>query len=69
MKMGKVELLLDVSRTWVKAHVHRQDPTYTGPFPRTQSLKNKLAYARINLRTHEYSYVRRPEPTHVRTQT
>ena len=54
MKMGKVELLLDVSHTRVKAHVHRQDLAYTGPFPRTQSLKNKFAYARINLRTHEY---------------
>ena len=53
VKVGRVGLLLGVSRTWIKAHARRQDPTYLGPFPCTQNLKNILAYARTELRMHE----------------
>ena len=51
VKIGKVGLLPSGSRTWVKTHARKQDPAYADPFPRTQSLKNILAYVRIELRT------------------
>ena len=35
VKKGRVRPLLGVSFMWVKAYVHRQDPTYACPFPRT----------------------------------
>ena len=54
VKMGKARLLPGVSRTWVKGNTRRQNPTYISLFPRTQNLKNILAYARIELCTHEY---------------
>ena len=50
VKTGKVRLLPNVSCMRVKAHVH---PTYVGPFPHMQSLKNRPAYIRTRLRTHE----------------
>ena len=54
VKMGKVGLLLGISHTWVKVHAHKQDPTYAGPFPRMQSLKNIHAYTRTELCMHDY---------------
>ena len=51
--MSKVRLLPSISRTQVKAHVHRQNLAHVGLFPRTQSLKNRSTYARIELHTHE----------------
>ena len=54
VKMGKVGLVPGISHTWVKVHAHRLDPTYASPFPHMQSLKNIHAYARIELRTHDY---------------
>ena len=54
VKMDRARLLLGISCTRVKAHAHRHDPTYAGPFPRTQKLKNTPAYARTELCTHEY---------------
>ena len=54
VKMGKVGLLPSISHTRIKAHARRQDPEYVGPFPCTQSLKNIPAYARTELRIHEY---------------
>ena len=51
--MGKVGPLLDVPCTQVKAHVCRQDHAYAGPFPCNQSLKNRVMYARIELRMRE----------------
>ena len=53
VKMSKVRLLPSISRTQVKAHVHRQNLAHVGLFPRTQSLKNRSTYARIELHTHE----------------
>ena len=50
VKMGRVGLLPSVSHMRVKAHVR---PVYVGPFPHTQSLKNKPTYVRTKLRTHE----------------
>ena len=52
--MGKVRLLPDVSRTRAKTHACKQDLAYAGPFLCMQSLKNIPAYARTELRTHEY---------------
>ena len=61
VKMGRVGFLPGVSRTQVKAHARRQDPTYAGPFPCTQNLKNTPAYARTELRTqaqtHAITYI------------
>ena len=54
VKIGRAGLLPSVLSMWVKAHACRQDPTYVGPFPHTQNLKNAPAYTRIELRTHEY---------------
>ena len=54
VKMGRAELLPSVSHTQVKAYTRKQDPTYTGPFPRTQNLKNILGYIRTELHTQEY---------------
>ena len=54
VKMGRVGLLPNVSRTQVKTHIQRQDPVHAGPFPHTQSLKNTPAHARTELHTHEY---------------
>ena len=54
VEMDRARLLLGVSRMRVKAHAHRQDPAYVGPFPHTQKLKNTPAYARTELLTHEY---------------
>ena len=53
VKVGRVGLLPYVSRTQVKAHVHKQDLAYAGPFLHTYSLKNRHAYARTDLHTHE----------------
>ena len=44
VKIGRVGLLPNVSRIWVKSYTRRQDPTYVGPFPHTQNLKNTPAY-------------------------
>ena len=54
VKIGRARLLSSISHIWVKAHARRQDPTYVGPFPCMQNLKNPPTYARIELRTHEY---------------
>ena len=62
--MGKVGLLPRVSHTGVKAHVCKQDPTYAGPSPCTQDLKNIPAYTRIELRTHESKLCMQTQPTH-----
>ena len=35
VKIGRVWPLLGIPRTWVKAHVRRQDPAYAGSFART----------------------------------
>ena len=53
VKIGRVGLLPSVSCMQVKAHVGRQDPAHAGPFPHMQSLQNRAAYARIELRTYE----------------
>ena len=53
VKMGRVGLLPGVSCMWIKAHARKQDPTYLGPFPCTQNLKNIPAYARTELCMHE----------------
>ena len=37
----------------IEVNVCRQDPIYAGPFPPTQNHKNRHAYARTELRTHE----------------
>jgi len=68
VKVGRVGLLPYVSRTQVKAHVHKQDLAYAGPFPRTYNLKNRHAYTRIDLHTHNVSCVHKPVPTNIRTQ-
>ena len=52
--MGRTRLLPGVSRMRVKAHAHRQDPAYVGPFPHTQNLKNIPTCKRIELRRHKY---------------
>ena len=53
VKMGRVRPLLSTSCTLVKTHVHKQDPAYASPSPRTQSLTNRPAYIRIELRMHK----------------
>ena len=68
VKMGRPGLLPDVSRTRVKGHTRRQDPTYAGPFPNTQNLKNILVYTRIELRTHEHK-LRTQARAHARKNT
>ena len=45
VKIGKVRPLQGVSRTRVKAHVHRQEPVCAGLSPHTQNLNNRVAYA------------------------
>ena len=69
VKMDKVGSLPGISRTRVKAHVHRWDLTYTGHNQCTHNLKNRPAYTRTDLHTHEFSYVCRPEYTHAKAQT
>ena len=54
VKMGRVGFLPGVSRTQVKAHSHRQDPTYVGQLPCTQNLNNTPTYVRTELHMHEY---------------
>ena len=60
--------MLGISHMQVKAHVRRQDPSYVGPSPRTQDLKNILAYTSIELRMHE-SKLRTQARAHVNAQT
>jgi len=44
VKMIRARPLPGVSRTWVKTHLHKQDPVYARQNPHMQSLKNRAAY-------------------------
>jgi len=68
VKIGRVELLPDVSCMRVKAYVRRQDPAYVRPFPRAQSLKNRPVYVRTELHTNEYK-LRTQARAHTRKNT
>ena len=57
------------SRTQVKAHVHRQDPAYTGQNSRMQSINNRPIYTRTKLCTHNYKLVHRLKPMCTKAQT